>query len=395
MKTELKTEYTVREVLDGFVFLDGEGKGLYGLGGDLTIQPEYQRHYIYGEGGRDKLVIDSLLEGYPLGLLYFNVTDDGKLEVLDGQQRITSIGRFVTGRFAVTWDGTEQVFGSLAPELQDRIMNSTLLAYHCEGDEPEIKKWFTRLNLVGVELRPQEIDNAVYSGPFVTAAKGIFSNSKNPTMTKWLRYIKGDPKRQDVLAVALGWIADAQGTKTQSYMAAHRNDTNCAELKTYFDDVIDWVNHVFTRNPDPQMRGLEWGRLFETYHSYPYSPAAVEARVDELYNDPAVHKQANVYEYVLAELAPGVDADTKMLDVRLFEPSTKKQAYKQQTDAAKAAGVSNCSVCASVSNSNQTRIYTASEMEADHVTAWSRGGSTSIENCEMLCKSHNRAKGNR
>ena len=46
-------------------------------------------------------------------------------------------------------------------------------------------------------------------------------------------------------------------------------------------------------------------------------------------------------------------------------------------------------------NSNRTRIYKLKEMEADHVTAWANGGSTDISNCQMLCKTHNRAKGNR
>jgi uncharacterized protein with ParB-like and HNH nuclease domain len=91
VRTTLK-QYTVREVVDGFVYNELEGKGLFGLSGRLVIQPEFQRHYIYNDGRKDVAVIDSLLKGYPLGLIYFNV-NGGSLEVLDGQQRITSIGR--------------------------------------------------------------------------------------------------------------------------------------------------------------------------------------------------------------------------------------------------------------------------------------------------------------
>src|SRR4051812_31835283 len=94
--------YTVEDILEGFVYNELEGKGLFGLAGRLVIQPEYQRHYIYGNGKLDVAVIDSLLKGYPLGLIYFNVNSaNDKLEVLDGQQRITSIGRFVTAKFAI------------------------------------------------------------------------------------------------------------------------------------------------------------------------------------------------------------------------------------------------------------------------------------------------------
>lgn len=94
MKTTLE-QYTVEQICDGFEYNELEGKGLYGLSGKLTIQPEYQRNYIYADGKRDVAVIESVLKGYPLGLIYFNRVDDGRLEVLDGQQRITSLGRFL------------------------------------------------------------------------------------------------------------------------------------------------------------------------------------------------------------------------------------------------------------------------------------------------------------
>lgn len=177
MKTTLK-QYTVREVVDGFVYNEFEGKGLFGLSGKLVIQPEFQRHYIYNDGKKDVAVIDSLLKGYPLGLLYFH-KDGATLEVLDGQQRITSIGRFTTGKFAIIVNGSEQTFSSLPKHLQDLIMDSELLVYECEGTETEIKDWFRTINIAGVPLNAQELRNAIYSGPFVTAAKAEFSNSNN------------------------------------------------------------------------------------------------------------------------------------------------------------------------------------------------------------------------
>ena len=394
METTLH-QLSVATVLEGFHYNELEGKGLYGLNGKLTIQPEFQRNYIYGDGKKDVAVIDSVLKGYPLGLIYFSVADGGQLEVLDGQQRITSLGRFVTGRFAIQWEGREQTFGSLPKELQDRITEHTLLIYECEGTEPEIKQWFQTINIAGVPLNTQELLNAIYSGPFVTAAKAVYSNSNNANMQKWLSYVKGDPKRQDVLATALRWISDHQGIDVDGYLAAHRHDDGCKQLQAYFDEVIAWIDTVFTRSPDKEMRGLEWGRLYEAYHHHHFDPAKVDARIDALRGDGAVKNDRGVYEYVLTELAPGVDADLQLLDVRLFEASVKKQAYAQQTTAAKAAGISNCPVCATGSNTNAKRIYKATEMEADHVSAWSRGGASDLANCEMLCTTHNRAKGNR
>jgi len=386
MKTDLK-HYTVKDVTEGFVYNEFENKGLFGLAGTLVIQPEYQRNYIYGDGKKDVAVIDSLLKGYPLGLIYFNAGDP-KLEVLDGQQRITSIGRFVTGKFAIKRDGKEQTFSSLPKEDSDKILGSDLLVYVCDGTESEIKEWFQTINISGVPLSKQELLNAVYSGPFVTAAKAVFSNSGNALQQKWASYVKGDPKRQEVLEVALSWIAKSNMVSIDRYMADHRHDKGIGELKDYFTSVIDWIGSVFTRPPDKEMRGLEWGQLYEGYHNTPYNAAAIEARLVDLRGDPAVNSTKGVYEFLL-----GGEKQTQLLDVRLFDDKTKKQAYQQQTSAA--AGKSNCPLCAVGHSANATKIWALKDMEADHVSAWSKGGITDTSNCEMLCVTHNRAKGNR
>jgi hypothetical protein len=388
MKTDLK-RYTADEIVDGFVYNDFEGKGLFGLGGKLVIQPEYQRNYIYNDGKKDVAVIDSLLKGYPIGLMYFNVVGDA-LEVLDGQQRITSVGRFVTGKFAIRVDGKEQTFSSLPMEEQQKIRDSRLLVYHCEGPEKELKDWFRTINIAGVPLTPQEMLNSIYSGPFITKAKAEYSNSQNANMQKWSSYIKGDPKRQEILRVVLEWVSSPQGITVDAYLAQHRWDKDIDGTKAYFTSVIDWIDSVFTRPPDKEMRGLEWGRLYELYHHTPYNAARVDADVTSLLGDPAVGARKGVYEYVL-----GGKADHRLLSIRIFEDKTKATKYVQQTDEAKAKGISNCPLCAVGDNVNKTRIYTQSEMDADHVAAWSKGGATDLSNCEMLCITHNRAKGNR
>lgn len=387
MKTTLRTDITVKDICDGFVYNELEGKGLFGLSGKLTIQPEYQRNYIYADGKRDVAVINSILKGYPLGLIYFNKVNNDKLEVLDGQQRITSFGRFVTGKFAIIDEnGMQQYFGGIASDKQELILNTKLLIYECEGTESEIKEWFKTINIAGVPLNNQELLNAVYSGPFVTLGKEEFSNSQNANIQKWSAYVSGSANRQEFLERALDWVSKGN---IGDYMSKHRFDTNINELKTYFNSVIDWVSTVFT-DVESEMRGLDWGRLYETYKKQPYSPQKVSEQVKTLYADPYVKNRKGIFEYIL-----GGSTDTKLLEVRVFDEATKKSVYSIQTAEAEKKSISNCPLCALGHDSNKTKIWKLAEMDADHVTAWSKGGATDTKNCQMLCKTHNRAKGNK
>lgn len=387
MNTELRTDITVEEICKGFHYNELEGKGLYGLSGHLTIQPEYQRNYIYADGKKDVAVIDSVLKGYPIGLLYFNKVGDDKFEVLDGQQRITSLGRFVEGVLSIIDEsGIPQDINSIADDKREKILKTRLLIYICEGTESEIKEWFRTINIAGVPLKPQELLNAVFSGPFVTAAKEEFSNSQNAHIQMWSHFINGTANRQDFLERALDWVSKGN---ISDYMKQHRRDDNITELKTYFNAVLGWVNSVFP-TPYDKMKGLEWGRLYETYHKQPYDPQKVDERVSELLDDPQVENKSGVFEYVL-----GGELDTKLLNVRVFDEKIKRQVYKLQTDDAELKGISNCPYCAIGHEASKTRIWKLSEMDADHVSAWSKGGATTIENCQMLCRTHNRAKGNR
>ncbi|HGC4057584.1 TPA: DUF262 domain-containing protein [Escherichia coli] len=390
MKTQLDTSITVEQLCDGFVYNELEGKGLFGLSGKLTIQPEYQRNYIYADGKKDVAVIQSVLKGYPLGLIYFNQPDkdtEDTFEVLDGQQRITSIGRFVTGKFAIIDDkGTPYYFHSLPQDQQEKIKQTTLLIYKCKGTESEIKEWFKTINITGVPLNEQELLNAVYSGKFVTLAKAEFSNSANSNVQKWSAYIKGNVKRQEILECALNWVSKGN---ISEYMNAHRNDDNIKELKTYFNSVIDWVNTTFTE-VKKEMCGLEWGRLYETYKDKPYNPGELATQINKLYQDDSVKNIKGIWEYVL-----GGQSDKRLLNIRFFDEKIKKQAYKRQTDKAEQQGISNCPLCASSDNANKTKIWALKEMEADHVSAWSKWGESKPDNCEMLCVTHNRSKGNK
>ncbi|MBR5913856.1 MAG: DUF262 domain-containing protein [Selenomonadaceae bacterium] len=395
MKATLLEGVTVKEICEGFEYSELEGKGLYGWSGKLTIQPEYQRNYLYSEndGEKEKAVIESVLKGYPIGLLYFNKVGD-RYEVLDGQQRITSLGRYLKNLFSVKdLTGNSHYFKSIDETDKQKILDTKLTIYICEGTETEIKEWFKTINIVGIPLNKQEISNSIYSGSFVTLAKAEFSNSQNNRLNVWRAYVKGNVKRQEILRTALEWVAkNSYDVAVDEYMSFHRYDTNIDELKNYFEQVITWINETFTKTYD-EMCGLEWGRLYEEYHEENFDKEKLAAELEKLYYDGYVTNKNGIFEYVLKFLATG-DKDTKLLHVRFFGPNEKRRAYDEQTKEAKNLDRSNCPDCVLEKRRNAKKIWKFSEMEADHVTAWSKGGATDLKNCQMLCKYHNRLKGN-
>lgn len=387
MEAELH-KYTVKELCEGFAYSELDGKGLYGLAGKLTIQPEYQRNYLYCESNSEKeiAVIDSVLKKYPLGLLYFNKLPNGQLEVLDGQQRITSLGRYLIGKFSYMKGDMPYKFSALNDEERKRIEDTELLAYICEGSETEIKEWFKIINIGGIRLNEQEKLNAVYPGPFVSAARKEFSNKEDTRIQKWSCYIAGSVSRQDFLEAALKWVSHDH---IKDYMQEHRRDTDINEMRLYFNDVITWIEQTFD-DVYPKMKGLAWGELYERFHNTPYNHTEVSELVRKLYDDPCVKDNKNVFEYVL-----GGCEDKKLLNVRVFDENVKGRVYRKQTEKAKKEGLSNCPLCALSGGINKDKIWSLKDMDADHVQAWSKGGATDESNCQMLCKTHNRAKGNR
>lgn len=381
--------YTVKQLCEGFIWSNEEHKGLNGLGGKLVIQPEYQRNFLYANDNSklEIAVIESIRNGYPLGVLYFNKINDDMMEVLDGQQRITSLGRFLSDKFSIMLDGRPYKFSKLPKEMREQIENTQIMAYICtEGTEYEVMKWFTIINMGGIRINEQEKRNASYYGSFVTLAKQEFSNKKNSNMAMWQHYVKGSADRQEILECALEWVSKG---KIDEYMQEHRHDTNIDELKDHFDDVINWVKGTFD-DANPDMSGLRWGELYDLYHKNHYDHAKLNSKVRELRADDRITAQRNIYEYVLG----GCENDS-LLNIRVFDKSQKVILYNRQTTDATEKGVSNCPDCVLEGKANKTKIWDFKDMEADHIKAWSKGGPTNLDNGQMLCKHHNRAKGNK
>lgn len=362
MKIELK-EIAVREVANGY--LDSAEEGVVGYGGLLDIRPKYQREFVYDEKKRNA-VIDTIRKGFPLNVMYWVVTDEGTYEVMDGQQRTISFCQYVNGDFSIPVDGHPMAFHNLQKTLQDQILDYKLMVYFCSGTDKEKLDWFRIINIAGERLTDQELRNAVYTGPWLTHAKPIFSKTNCPAYLLANKYVNGTPIRQDYLQTAISWVS---GGHIEQYMSAHQHDPNANELWTYFQAVISWVQLTFTTYRR-EMKGIDWGGLYRQFKDCLYDTAKLEDEIKALMIDDDVTSKKGIYPYVLTH-------DEKSLSIRAFTEAQRREAYERQ------GGI--CPRCG--------QQFEIGGMEADHVTPWSQGGKTSAANCQMLCREDNRRKG--
>lgn len=364
MKIELKN-ITVRELAEGFE--DNEEAGVVGYGGKLDIRPPYQREFVYKDKQRDA-VIDTVSKEFPLNVMYWALRDDGNYEVIDGQQRTISICQYVQGDFSVPLGSFSQkrAFHNLQDDEQEALLDYELMIYLCSGSDSEKLEWFRTINIAGEELTNQELRNAVYHGSWVSDAKKYFSKSNCPAHGVGKDYLSGAAIRQDYLETVIKWIS--LDGNIESYMSSHQDDPNALGLWNYFQSVLKWVREVFP-NYRKEMKGVEWGFLFNEFGLNKYDAKAMEAKVSLLMADEDVTNKKGIYPYLLT-------GKERHLSIRSFNDNQKREAYERQ------GGI--CPVCGG--------HFEIGEMEGDHITPWHDGGKTISDNCQMLCKDDNRRK---
>jgi len=360
-----RLQITVKDLVDGY-----EDKGLDGVvayGGNLDVRPPYQREYIYQDKQRDE-VIRSVAKGFPLNVMYWSKVGD-KFELMDGQQRTISVCRYVAAS-EQTFSVDFRYWFNLQADEQERVLKYPLDIYVCDGTPSEVLAWFRVINIAGLKLTEQELRNTSYTGPWLSDAKGHFSKPTSAAYNMAKDYMAGSPIRQDYLEAAITWIADRDGLGTvEDYMAVHQNDPNANQLWLYFQKVIQWVESVFPKKRS-EMKGIEWGELYNRFKDVVYDTGKLETEVRRLLIDDDVTRKKGVYSYLLT-------GDEKYLSIRQFTEAMRRAAYERQ------AGI--CPVCG--------KHYEIEEMEADHITPWSKLGKTNAENCQMLCLEDNRRKG--
>ena len=394
MHAKLFDTLTVRQLVDGY--RDSGDNGVVALGGKLNVRPAFQREFVYSPSDRDR-VMKSVYDNLPLNVMYWAKNPDGTFEIIDGQQRTISICQFITNNdgygnpIAINFDGRRtQTFATLSPEKQKEILDDyKLQVYVCDGTEDEKLEWFHTINIAGKVMEEQELLNADYTGTWLTSAKSFFSKKDNNLALNY-RYYDNNQKhsliainnesanRQALLHLVLGWIIDTDSElypEIKNYMSIHRNDKNADEIIKYYKSVIDWVHNVFGEKYYEEMRGLPWGLIYNKYNDKKYNCNEIQKTVADLMADDEIQSKKGIFEYVF-------DGDKKHLNLRQFDNTIKRNIYQKQ------GGI--CPYCANTENEN--KIWKIDEMEADHIIPWSRGGKTTPENCQMLCKHHNRIK---
>lgn len=376
-------QISIADLFNGYV--NNEEEGVYThirIDGELIktdIRPPYQREFVYSDDKRNK-VIETLSRNLPLGVIYLAKNSDGTMEVIDGQQRIISICEYLNGKFSVngitdflnekTFDC--ELYKNTA--IYKQIMSyNNLLAYIVEGDDDEKLDWFRTINISGERLTEQELLNANYTGEWLCSAKRKFSKTNCVAFKKGNKLVNGSPIRQDYLETALSWISGGK-ENIQKYMGDHyQTDENAEPLWKYFVEVIEWVEKTFTYRKE--MKGIDWGKLYREYGKTEYNVAELEEKVKALMADDDVNSKKGIYEYVLSNCSKDKE---RHLSIRKFSDKDKRTAYERQN------GI--CPICGT--------HHEIDEMEGDHIIPWSKGGKTTIDNLQMLCKKCNREKGN-
>lgn len=375
-------QITIADLFNGFV--NNEEEGVYThirIDGELiktNIRPPYQREFVYSDDKRNK-VIETLTSDLPLGIVYLAKNEDGTMEVIDGQQRIMSICKYLNGDYSV--NGIADFLNEKKFDCE-RFKNTSvfkqimsydkLFIYVIEGTDDEKLEWFKTINISGEKLTEQELLNANYTGEWLCSAKRKFSKTNCVAYKKGNKLVNGSPIRQEYLETALSWISGGK-ENIQKYMAEHQFDENADPLWDYFVEVIKWVEKTFTYRKE--MKGIDWGKLYREYGKTEYDVAELEKKVKALMEDDDVDNNKGIYEYVLSNCAKEKE---RCLSIRKFKDKDKRSAYEKQN------GI--CPICG--------KHYTIEEMEGDHIVAWSKGGKTTIDNLQMLCKKCNREKSN-
>ena len=336
---------------------------------------------------QENAVIDTALKGFPLNIMYWVDNGDGTYDCLDGQQRTISLCNFVDGisSFQAPWlkDNARIYIHTLKridPDLYAKFMNYELEVYICRGTKAEQMEWFKTINIAGEELYPQELRNASYVSRWLTDAKRYFSKAnasstaKCPAERLGGQYTNKNANRQEILEQVISWrIGSKEDVDICNYMEAHINDKDASDLWNYFNNVINWITTVFYETYDKGMATVNWGKLYNDYHTEDFDADEISEKFNEL----MMYKATKELDISVAKICEYcITRDETLLKHREFNEAQKTTMYNQQR------GI--CPDCG--------KHYLKAEMHAHHIVPWYNGGVTELANGVMLCEECHRQR---
>lgn len=402
--------FTLGEIAKGYSDKSEDNVGgVTTMDGYINIRPKYQRAFIVEKDKKWRSrLIDSVLNGRPIGNFYFAAKDNGYYEVLDGQQRLMTLcavisnGNEGTISYVDEKDGRikEGAFNNLPPKWQKKIKDYKLKVYLCYGEEEGMLNWFTTINQPHSELTKQEIRNAVYCGTFVEDAKRLFSKTKAnsaPTsefqdhdspyyFDKFSHSLKLE--RQDFLERVIDWVSrpmseynprkknetgDEKEERINNYMSIHRNDANADSLVIGYKKIVDWAYRTFDEDIIKQkgVRGCDWGELYALFGHKTFDLEKINREMDELLDNNSIARTQNVAKYVLAGKQTNDEDENiryKLLNVKGLTERERNKLYKMQGGIDPIDG----------------RHYDIKDMQAHHIVPIYAGGETKLGNMVLL-----------
>lgn len=391
---------TIREFVEGYNNQDNEEKGVTTMNGKLDLRPSFQRSYIRQNADEWKRsLIESIIMGYPIALMYWGDNGDGTYENIDGQQRGITICDFVHNNFEILLNDIPTPFDRLSDDMQNRILNYELKINICNGTTDEKLKWFEIINQPIATLTMQELRNGVYVGKWLEDAKRYFS-APNSNIRKQVndgedkycagRYAeKPSIERQEILELALDWASYGldrdRDKRIKIYMKNHCKDEDASELISHYKKVIDWIWSTFlnlehntysnshckgSKGTPHSFATVDWGRLYHDYKDIKVDTKHVSERVEVLLGDADIVKYSGVFEYVLRGEN---EDDIRLLQIRSFKDAEKKEMFKRQGGISPISG-------------EKFSMNDISKMQSHHIIAWSQGGHTELGNGVLLSR---------
>lgn len=380
---------------------------------DIITDPDYQRKYVYDDK-RASCLIESILIGIPIPVIYLAEEDEGVYSVIDGQQRITSFVRYLKNEFPLS--GLKKLqelnglyFKELDKSIQRKLNYQTLSTVCIERGSESLKyEIFSRLNLGAVKLRDQEVRNCIYRGNFNNMLKEIAqtnailpilfhdSNTRYSYEERILRFFAlRDMKLKGTFKLMMN-----------DYMAIHANDATAlleSEKKQY-NDLIELVKIVLGENAffassdqRHKFNGAVYDSIMIPFSSFPKKEIIKHS--DEIRNAIEALKKENkdYQDWVYAgtnsakRIRSRVYAVTSLLN-EIIQPHSLNQSTQKRlfsADIKKALFHPGC-ICSFCGN----QILDINDCEVDHIIPYDLGGPTEIENAQLLHKWCNRSKGN-